>query len=79
MVCSGSAVHGIARKEDVTSVGLLLCQRGPQLRGVPGLQQEGIHAAVGIAGVIYIMGLYEIGAASEGQAHSTTQRVSTKD
>ena len=73
LVCSGSAMHGIARKEHATSMGLL-CKRGPQLRSVPGLQQEGIHVVVGIARVI----LYEFGAASEGQACSTTQRVSTK-
>ena len=51
LVCSGSAAHGIARKNNVTSMGLLRCQRGP-LRGVPGLQQEGIRVAVGIARVI---------------------------
>ena len=41
----------IARKKDVTNMGLLRCQQGP-LRSVPGLQQEGIRAAVGIARVI---------------------------
>ena len=45
-------MHRIARKEDVTSVGLLLCQQGPQLLSVPGLQQEGICTAVGIVRVI---------------------------
>ena len=49
LVCSGSAAHGITRKKDVTSMGLLCCQRGPLLLSVPGLQQEGIHVAVGIA------------------------------
>ena len=40
---------------------------------MPGLQQKRIHAAVGIACTSYIMGrLYEFGAASEGQARSTT-------
>ena len=52
LVCSGSAAHGIARKKDVTSMGLLRCRRGPQLCSVPGLQQEGIRAVVGIARVI---------------------------
>ena len=52
LVCSGSAAHGIARKKDVTNMGLLRCRRGPQLRSVPGLQQEGICMAVGIARVI---------------------------
>ena len=52
LVCSGSAAHGIARKKDVTNMRLLRCRRGPQLRSVPGLQQEGIHAALGIARVI---------------------------
>ena len=52
LVCSGSVTHGIARKNDVTSMGLLCCRRGPQLCSVPGLQQEGIRAAVGIARVI---------------------------
>ena len=53
-VCSGSVAHGIAMagKKDVTSVGLLLRQRGPQLCSVPGLQQEGIHSMVEIASVI---------------------------
>ena len=51
-VSSGSAAHGIARKEDVTSVELLLRRREPQLHSVPGLQQEGIHTAVGIARVV---------------------------
>ena len=67
------------QEEGFTSMGLLRCRRGPQLRSVPGLQQEGIRAAVGIACTSYIMGrLYEFGAASEGQARSTTQRASTK-
>ena len=52
LVCSGSAAHGIARKEDVTSVRLLLRRRGPQLHSVPSLQQEGISTVVGIARVI---------------------------
>ena len=52
LVCSGSVTHGIARKKDVTSMGLLCCRRGPQLCSVPGLQQEGIRTAVGIARVI---------------------------
>ena len=67
------------QEEGFTSMGLLRCRRGPQLRSVPGLQQEGIRAAVGIACTRYIMGrLYEFCAASEGQARSTTQRASTK-
>ena len=37
VVCSGSAAHGIER---FTSMGLLRCRRGPQLRSVPDLQQE---------------------------------------
>ena len=52
LVCSGSVTHGIARKEDVTSMGLLRCRRGPQLCSVPGLQQEEIRTVVGIARVI---------------------------
>ena len=67
------------QEERFTSMGLLRCRRGPQLRSVPGLQQEGIRAAVGIACTSYIMDrLYELGTASEGQARSTTQRVSIK-
>ena len=55
LVCSGFAAHGIARKKDVTSMGLLRCRRGPQLCIVPGLQQEGIRMAVGIARVIILL------------------------
>ena len=40
------------QEERFTSMGLLRCRQGPQLRSVPGLQQEGIRAAVGIARVI---------------------------
>ena len=41
------------QEERFTSMGLLRCRRGPQLRSVPGLQQEGIRAAVGIAHELY--------------------------
>ena len=51
LVCSGSAAHEIARKKDITNMGLLRCKRGP-LSSVPGLQQVGIRVAVGIARVI---------------------------
>ena len=63
------------QEERFTSMGLLRCRRGPQLRCVPGLQQEGIRAAVGIACTSYIMDrLYKLGStASEGQARSTTE------
>ena len=74
LVCSGSVAHGIARKEDVTSVGLLLCRHGLQLRSVPGLQQVGICTAVGIAGVGWDYTMVQH--LKDKRAGSTPQRVS---
>ena len=49
--CNNATIT-ITRKEDVTSVGLLHHCRGPQLRSVPVLQQEGIALRI-----VRVMGL----------------------
>ena len=68
------AAHGIARKEEVTSVGLFHCCRGPQLCSVQGLQEEGIMQRQ----EFQVLRDYEFGAAFEGQARSTAYRVPAK-